>query len=802
MKQKLLYMVAALMMVFGGLSLTSCSNDDLDTNQYVGGVSLNVWGPNPVVRGGTIRFLGSNLDQVKSVIIPGVGEITNFTIVQSGVPSEIRVVVPVDGPTVGYVKLVTNAGDTITTKTQIEYTETIVFESFSPASVMPGETVTVKGDYLNLIGAVELTDGVVISMNDFVSQDRYSLQFVVPDSAQTGPISLYTADITQIDDPNDVSYNIITSDEVLEIGTPTISTLASPRGKAEAQGNITVKQGETVTITGSYLNLVGAVLVGEATVEDITVSDDGKTLTFTMPAEAASGEITLICLSGIEVPVGTFTTVKPSNLTAAPNPVKAGQSLTITGSDMDLVAYVGFTTGGSDFMDPYNFTTEADKLVIDAVPAQAVGDTLYLVMTNIEIVPVYFTLVKPTVTGYDNSTVSAGGALVINGTDLDLIKSVKFGDNSTEVKEFAQQSETSISLTVPMDAQSGAPTLYLANGESITGSELTIEEAVFCYVTEWPADEIKAGNAMTLTVANGDKLEKVLINGVECQYVLTNDKTTLIVGVPTNAKSTSTLTLVSSNGTYETTFACTPAGQVETTLWEGTQDLGSWSINYEVKPADMFVTAGAKVGDKLRIYGTNTADWWQVQLFDGHWAGMTLPEYSNGNNINSGTVQGFENGYIELTIDENMLNSFTNNIDWGYAFIIQGESFVITKISLFQDNSVAPETEIWSGSADLGGWSGSMSALSWGGYDWSTVSAGTVLNVYFTEDTSSDYWQLRIGNGSWSPLPGTTEEQYAMSAGDTSFSYTLTAEDITELTNAGGLVLCGCYLIITRVTLQ
>ena len=45
-----------------GLSLTACGEDDYDTNQYVGDVSLNVYGPSPVMRGGTLRFLGSNLE--------------------------------------------------------------------------------------------------------------------------------------------------------------------------------------------------------------------------------------------------------------------------------------------------------------------------------------------------------------------------------------------------------------------------------------------------------------------------------------------------------------------------------------------------------------------------------------------------------------------------------------------------------------------------------------------------------------------------------------------------------------------
>jgi hypothetical protein len=46
-----------LVMALVGLSLAACSNDDLDTNQYKGGFSLNAYGPNPVMRGGTLRFV-------------------------------------------------------------------------------------------------------------------------------------------------------------------------------------------------------------------------------------------------------------------------------------------------------------------------------------------------------------------------------------------------------------------------------------------------------------------------------------------------------------------------------------------------------------------------------------------------------------------------------------------------------------------------------------------------------------------------------------------------------------------------
>ena len=53
------------------LDVYACDNgDDEDTNQYKGGISLNVFGPSPVARGGVLRFLGSGMDKVTASLFP------------------------------------------------------------------------------------------------------------------------------------------------------------------------------------------------------------------------------------------------------------------------------------------------------------------------------------------------------------------------------------------------------------------------------------------------------------------------------------------------------------------------------------------------------------------------------------------------------------------------------------------------------------------------------------------------------------------------------------------------------------
>jgi GNAT superfamily N-acetyltransferase len=94
------------------------------------------------MRGGTLRFIGSNLDQISQVEIPGVAPITNIEVVKSGVPSEIRVVVPHDGPKPGLVKLTTKSGDVITTITELNYTEGLNPANITmTASAMPGDKI-------------------------------------------------------------------------------------------------------------------------------------------------------------------------------------------------------------------------------------------------------------------------------------------------------------------------------------------------------------------------------------------------------------------------------------------------------------------------------------------------------------------------------------------------------------------------------------------------------------------------------------------------------------------------------------
>ena len=677
------------------VGLTACSDDDLSTNQYQQGVHLNVFGPSPVMRGGSVHFYGSNLDQVKQVIIPGMDPVTNYEVVKAGIPSEIVVILDKEKPQPGKITLITNTDEKIETLTDLTFIEGIEYASdtqFSPSVVQPDAVLTINGEYLNLVKEVIFADNVVVNAEDFVSQSRYKIEVTVPQEARTGKVIL--SDGAEIP-------NWIYSDEILQVTTPVVEKVTTPRGEAAQQETVACKLGETVTVSGQFFNLVAGVTIGDAetsyiTVEEdqLTVSEDGKTLSFTLPAEAPDGDIDLICRSGVAIPVAILETIAPTECTATPNPAKNGQPLSISGKDLDVVASIEMP----NVSEAIEFNYNDGKIVIPAVPASAQEGNLVLRMANGKGVEVAYTLVKPTVTAYNPNPVSAGGALTIQGKDLDLVASVLFGEGADVAEVAVAADGNSMTLTVPMNAASGAPTLNLINGATVEAPAITVNEATFCYVKELPGEdvEVKAGSAVTLVVANGDKLTGVEVNGTAVQYVLTEGNK-IIIGLPESCGAGTKIRLISSNGEITYTLDVTPNTEVNTVIWTGAVDLNAWGINWQFgdgtqsagEDALAFTKIALAEGDVIHLYATAYNDWWQIQFFNGHWEAQTSigDTFGNGNNINSG-IASLEKGYLDIVVTAQMLNELTTYNDWGYCWILQGEGVVITKISVTHYNSL------------------------------------------------------------------------------------------------------------------
>ena len=809
--KKIKNILALLVVALMGLSLTACSEDDLDTNQYQKGVHLNVYGPQPVMRGGQLRFLGSNLDQIAQVLIPGCEPITNIEVVKAGLPCEIRITLPKDGPEPGLVTLITKTDERITTKTALTYQEGIEFEAFSPESVMPGEELTIKGEYLNLVHMIEFADGVRVPESAFTEHTRYEIKVIVPDEARTGKVGLFDVDLSTLEDAGSAIYNIIMTDVALNVGTPTISKISTPRGEGVQTDEFTAKMDELFTLEGEHFGLINSVkfvpkagdVHGSACeTTEFTVSEDGKTLTFKLPAEAADGDINLVCRSGEEVPVGSLITIAPTECVASPNPVKAGKSLIITGKDLDVVNAVEMT----GVADEISFITNPDgtKLIIESIPETAVEGNLILRMKNGKGVEVPFSLVKPVVTGYDHNPVSAGGAITLQGTNLDLVKKVQFGEGSDIIEVKASEDGTSISLTVPMNAKTGKPTLTLANGTTVECPELNIEEAVFCYITELPDFSEKektpeAGGTFTVPVKNGDKLESVLVNGKNVNFVYAEKPSSLTIGIPADASAKSVLKLVSSNGSVEYDIAVIPQGTVTRTLWIGSIDLANWTGNTQgTLPVDALDNLPAGANVELKIQYTATADQIQLKGNTGDWTAVDLDNgeykehvYELDPNAKEFTIP------LSATTIAALKAKATN---WGGLIIFGGKGAILTKISA--EISIPLETTIWNGTFNIVKWNG-MKDLSWDGYDWSTVKAGTTIRLYYNKINAGEWACISLRSGtSWNNLPAPIASQYDLNEDEGKVEVSIAANVLQDLIDNHGLVVTGDNCTLTKITLE
>jgi hypothetical protein len=774
------------------------------------------------MRGGQLRFLGSNLDQVAQVQIPGVPAITAIEVIQAGVPSEIRVTVPHDGPIPGKIVLVTKTDQRIETKTDINFIEGIEISSVT-AAAMPGDVVEIKGDYLNLIQSLAFADNVIVSEQDFAEHDRYTIKVAVPEEAKTGKLQLYTADLTVVD-KNKVEYQIIETEKAVEIGIPAISKIKG-RAEAQAQGNIVAKAGEQIVISGSYFNVVANITVGGVAVPEIAMAEDGSALSFNLPAEAPDGEIMLTCKSGVEVPVGTLTSVKPTECVAAPAPVKAGQMLTITGNDMDVVTDIVFADSKGEYTLSNNQNiANTTELYTVTVPEKATEGTLKLAMANGSLIDVAFTLVKPTVTGYNVNPASAGSPMQITGTDLDLITDINFGEAKNDADKFEVSADgTTITVTVPMAAQSGKPKLNLANGTFVEGEELAINEAVFCYFTELPSEdaELKAGDSFTLPVANGDKLTGVEINGEACQYVLTSSNQ-LIIGIPGNAKKGSKVRLISSNGEITYTIDFIPNTETTTVLWTGLADLKNWSFNWEIgkgtngdNNANMFKDMDLQEGDVIRVYLTPVDGWWMVKFYDGHWAehseagvaagiGSTCEISASNYNLDE------HGGCIEFTATATMVEQLTTLTDWGICWIMMGQA-VISKIAVTHYTSL--ETTLWEGEAVADNWGAQPNILSDGGTELlaAGMKVGSIIRCYLKLVEGETSWNCQIIDGHWSPNTAFdgcdfNSDNWNLSEHNGAIEFTVTDYIYEHITTSGGwggsFLLNGDNVICTKVTVE
>ena len=665
--KKISKIFAMLVVALVGLSLTACNDgDDLSTDQYGNDISLQSFGPCPVLRGGTLYLYGTNLDQIESVNLPGADPITAYEIIQSGYNSKISIQVPAEKCEPGQIILKTKKGGEITSVSPITYREDIEITKFYVGNEGTlvgnvGDVVTIKGDYLNLMHGVIFAGSDTIKEAEFVGHDRYTIQVKIPAEAHTGVITLTDTikDGTSLETKEELTINI-------------------PEATPIKDRNI--KAGEVLSIKGASFDQIASVKFEGATVDAADFeSQSAAEITVAVPDKATDGTFYVVTKSGIEVPVGNIITVVPTQLVATPNPVKNGAELTITGKDMDLITGIAFPNAASSQLNKIETTQ-----VTSTVPADAQEGDITLSLANGKTVTVAYILVKPTVASCTPAAITAGEKTVIKGSDLDLVASITFpGDVEQTVDKFAAQNAQAIAVTVPAACAGTGFKLNLKNGTTINfDGQLSIKAATDPAIASITPGEAIAGSTITITGKNFQNIQNLYIGSYKVNRYTSRSNTEIVCQVPATAEV----------GTYKIVMEDPDGNKIEGPEFKvvpAEKDIADFAKNeagtaitypfvfswgdgtgkFRLNKADL-IKLGVKKGSKLIIYKDASVTG-QVQINDANWAGLyTIADW---NGTEAQLVQEF---------DDKMMNAI-NNVSDGWsdtAFIIQGDLGKANKI--------------------------------------------------------------------------------------------------------------------------
>ena len=666
--KKISKIFAMLVVALVGLSLTACSDgDDLSTDQYGNDISLQSFGPCPVLRGGTLYLYGTNLDQIESVNLPGADPITAYEILQSGYNSKISIQVPAEKCETGQIVLKTKKGGEITSVSPITYREDIEITKFFVGSEGTmvgnvGDVVTIKGDYLNLMHGVIFAGSDTIKEAEFVGHDRYTIQVKIPAEARTGVITLTdtTKDGTSLE-----------TKEELTINTPEATPIKDR----------TIKAGEILSIKGSSFDQIVSVKFEGATVDAADFkSQSAAEITVAVPAKATDGTFYVVTKSGIEVPVGNIITVVPTELVATPNPVKNGAELTITGKDMDLITGIAFPNAATSELKKVETTK-----VTATVPEDAQEGDITLSLANGKTVTVAYTLVKPTVASCTPAAITAGEKTIIKGTDLDLVKSITFpGDVEQTVEKFAAQNAQAIAVTVPAACAGTGFKLNLKNGTTIEVKDaLSIKAATDPAIASITPGEATAGSTITITGKNFQNIQNLYIGSYKVNRYTSRTNTEIVCQVPANAEvGTYKIVMEDPDGNKieGPEFKVVPAEKDIATI---TNNMDNSAIKYpynftwddtgrfRIMKADL-IKLGVKVGSKMLFYKEAGATG-QIQINNANWGAIDSPADWDG-----------DKDCIVKVFDAAMMEA-VNSISDGWsdtAFILQGDLKNVTKIAI------------------------------------------------------------------------------------------------------------------------
>ena len=518
----------------------------------------------------------------------------------------------------------------------------------------------------------------------------------------------------------------------------------------------TARPGEVITISGEYLNNIHEIIFSEdKTQADCTVGEDDFTshsrseLAFTVPAEAKSGTLILSdadpdmpnwIITDYYVTVVTPTVDKIITLDKA----RPGQQITVTGQDLDLTVEVVMDNG-----EPIEFTYADGKISFTLPDNVCEGPVCLVTASGIEIVAVNIGDCKPEdLVIFPATNLRKGYNVSITGKNLQMVSGLMLPTASGLMSvSYNAESNEKITFTFPEEAQGGEAVLNLKGGGTATVAYTTAKPEIFT------TDRIPAGSTVTLDGKFLDMLSSITFAGGASANVKAISGTQVEVSVPATAQ----------------------AGEAILNMING--ETATWNANIAAPTGAYIISGGNEVtnGRMVTFEIGNPSKLTEV-IVNGEKCNFMV----NGSTLFLYLPESFgKNTKITL------VSADGSKIDYVYSFINPADG---------------PET-IWEGSWTNAGWKGNQD-LAWGGYDWSTVPAGTILTAHVVPTDPGVWWCVSFRHGQdWGNLPGDVGAQFDEPADGTA-SIELTQEVLDDLIANGGLVITGDGYTLLKVTLE
>ncbi|MGQ5523520.1 IPT/TIG domain-containing protein [Chitinimonas sp. PSY-7] len=319
----------------------------------------------------------------------------------------------------------------------------VTITEVSPRTVRPGGTLTVTGTGFKKVTSARL--GAVSTATPNIISDT-SLTVIVPANAVTGKLEVSATDGT--------AGNVATTEYNIVVDlSPTISNVPS-----------TVVPGQTITITGTFLDQIASAKLG--TVDLPIVSQSATQLVLTVPTDATSGAPVLTTKSGTQVTSPLNVTVlTPLNVTdLSPTEGIAGSNITLTGAGLDRIAQVmfGSVEGTITSKQPTQLTvTVPVGATLGTAPLQLVAADSSLTTSK-----TYRVAARIVVNSFNPTFGLAGTVVTLSGSGFSEVSTLSLSGVVQTIDP--ARTDTSMSFTVQPGATSGTITLASNSQATVT----------------------------------------------------------------------------------------------------------------------------------------------------------------------------------------------------------------------------------------------------------------------------------------------------------------------------------------------